>query len=782
MTVILPTVDSLAEKCLPCPTAVFKIVKCRRSAKILDKKSGCGYKGTADVSSAETDPYVENNLTLDKWGNSKWTSTSLKPEMVNKLPNQYSHMSGQGLRTLSSDGTTASPGMESGAGLGKLELLEKEDKVEEQLLMDVVVCLYDRVDPHGMTAWIKNETLTRFMKLYVVQCVNPSLSKDMVNGAFNDMVRNGLVKHKALEVKHITLDTQADLTKYEPIVDPVSGKKAYKIEYTFTFALRSPDVDHLSYFAGCFFDGSEVMAEYGLDSCTIIDSMVCRTSYINVFHKGAKSEDKRIRCGKETEKLIPAVTDTREPEEETEEKLLCKLPYFSGLCISRDCKNNCNFVFGMDYLRIIREKSQYGYLLTTPWVDVANQLLNATLIRNMSIFRVDSEMVAKEAASTILCEGESIKLIPGLGLNVGTTEAESAHHVVQNTRKKFPIGGTNAVLSISSGREVTNPELSPATLPKIVIGTMREISIYYASDLSIPLAFRHFNIADLEIALSRGQGIYQYGLTLKIEDNIHKYLLNKLRTLRKMVEVLKGYYAEAIKPCNYNSYTESFFKHFIELMLDEPDRPTAAQNSILLQPPGAKRWRDPIAAFVDIAKIFFFREYPTLAEIKELINNLLHKLNPYTASPDSILEVIRMFDDALRLLYGQVKEDVTSQGSAFTGASPLTEFAGTVYGPGASPGTHSALTSSEIKNKNIIELDHLFNEKFATSILNNAGFDYLGCDISESGDWKEGFIEYNEDIHRFEDPDPPDMVVGGPLRPIFDQMDPQYMPGYGPYD
>ena len=788
MTVILPTVDSLAEKCLPCPTAVFKIVKCRRSSKILDKKSGCGYKGTADVGTAETDPYVDHTPTLDKWGNTKWASTPVKgthalSEALKHSFSPWGSRSGPAGPTVIDGSTTMSPGMESGYGLGPTKAPESADRTEDQLLMDVVVCLYDRIDPHGMTAWFKNETLTRFMKLYVVQCINPGLSKEMVNGAFNDMVKNGLVRHKALEVKHITLDKQADLTKYEPMIDPVTGEKAYRIEYTFTFALRSADVDHLSYFAGCFFDGSEVMSEYGLDSCTMIDSMVCRTSYINVFHNGIKNEDKRIRCGKETEKLIPPVTDTR--EDETEEKLLCKLPYFSGLCISRDCKNNCNFVFGVDYMRVIREKSYYGHLLATPWVDIINELLSATSIHNMSIFRIDSEKVAaSETASKILCEGESIKLIPGLGLNVGTTEAESAHHVVHNTRKRFPIGGVNTTSILTAGRRVIDTEL--VDTPKVVIGTMREVSIYYASDLSIPLAFRHFNIADLEIALSNGRGVYQYGLTLQIADNIHKYLLRKLKTLRKMVEVLKGYYAEAVKHCNYNSYTESFYQHFIELMLDEPDRPTAAENSLLLQPPGAKRWNDPIAAFVDIAKIFFFREYPTLAEIKELINNLLHKLNPFTASPDSILEVVRMFDEALTTLHDTVKEDTSSQGAAYTGPTAFTEFSGTAYGPTAFPGTHSALTSAEIKNKNLIELDHLFGEKFITNVLNNAGFDYLGCDISETGDISDDFIIFNEDMHRFEEPSPPGGITrgpaGGPLRPILDQMDPVYIPGLGPHD
>ncbi len=43
MAIEEPIVEN--EKCLPCPSVTFTVVKCRRSSKILDKKSGCGYKG-----------------------------------------------------------------------------------------------------------------------------------------------------------------------------------------------------------------------------------------------------------------------------------------------------------------------------------------------------------------------------------------------------------------------------------------------------------------------------------------------------------------------------------------------------------------------------------------------------------------------------------------------------------------------------------------------------------------------------------------------------------------
>ena len=58
--------------------------------------------------------------------------------------------------------------------------------------------------------------------------------------------------------------------------------------------------------------------------------------------------------------------------------------------MSRDCKNNSKFIFGVDYRRLIKEKSRFGNLLNTTYLDVLNDLLSATLIRDMKIFRINA--------------------------------------------------------------------------------------------------------------------------------------------------------------------------------------------------------------------------------------------------------------------------------------------------------------------------------------------------------------------------------------------------------
>ena len=152
----------------------------------------------------------------------------------------------------------------------------------------------------------------------------------------------------------------------------------------------------------------------------------------------------------------------------------------------------------------------------------------------------------------------------------------------------------------------------------------------------MPLAYRHFNIADFQISLTKGTGIYQYGVELQIEDNIIKYLLSKIKQLRLMSVQLGAYYEEAAKPCNYNSFTESFFPHYIERIFEIY--------------PDSSFWRSPVDILIEINKIFNFETYPTQSDLRDLAENLLYKLNPFTASPDSILEVIRYTDLLLTLL------------------------------------------------------------------------------------------------------------------------------------
>ena len=37
--------------------------------------------------------------------------------------------------------------------------------------------------------------------------------------------------------------------------------------------------------------------------------------------------------------------------------------------MSRDCKNDSKFIFGVDYRRLIKEKSRFGNLLNTTYLD-----------------------------------------------------------------------------------------------------------------------------------------------------------------------------------------------------------------------------------------------------------------------------------------------------------------------------------------------------------------------------------------------------------------------------
>lgn len=694
----IPIIEN--EKCLPCPTAIFKIIKCRRSSEISDTKSGSGYKGVADICNPHVDPDVSAVPITDKFGKRDWVFPG---DTAPKFGGPY----GEGLSTSEPSGAAT----------------------HGQLLIDVVVCLYDRVDPYGMAGWFKNETLTKFMKLYVVQCTSADVAMDlqrvMGKSGFESMLNNGVPKIKALEAKHISLDKQASIKKFLPIVDETTGEKIYKIEYSFTFALRNHKVDHLSYYAGCFFDMSEVIKEYNIDACTLNDSrMICKTSFINVFNNGVKENDKRIRCGRPLD-IVVAPFDTEEEEEEATVQELTgrRLPYFSSLCMSRDCDNNCKFVFGIDYKRVIREKSRFGYLVTSPYVDIVNEVLRATNINDMTIFRIDNSHSADEQTFSSISSGMPEEVATAAGMTAESTAVKAPYEVVKNHKKQFPIKGKKIILSRSDLAET--PVRATGMPINEILGTLDEVSLFYVSSLASPLAFRHFNIGDFQIALVQGMGIYQYGVNLQIQDNIARYLLNKVKQLRRMLARLELYYEEAIQSCNYNSYTESFFPHYIQSLHDRY--------------PLAKRWRDPVSNIIDINKTFFFTDYPTSSELSELAQSLLYKLNPHTASPESILEVVKYIGTTLTMLHEHVGKDETDISSYFTGPGSRTEFAGTAFGLSASPGTHPALTSAETKKRNLLEIEHLFKERFDTSLLNNTGFDYLSCDGADETDvlWDE---------------------------------------------
>ena len=686
MAIEEPIVEN--EKCLPCPSVTFTVVKCRRSSKILDKKSGCGYKGISSVSDPHTDPDKKYDKYKDKYGKTKHRSTSASGGESSSPP----------------------PGADSGTS-------GAAGVTHDQLLIDVVVSLYDRRDPYGMTGWFKNQTLSKFMKLYIIQCTSEDIAATIQIGgqpALEEYVKDGFPQHEAMEAKHITLEKNTSLESFEKINDEETGKSLYKVQYTFTFALRGTEPDHLSYYAGCFFDRQQIMEEYSLDSCTLDNTMMfCKASFINVFSGGEAISDIRIRCGRTLEEDASGITETLDDDPPGG---TVGTPYFSPLCMSRDCKNNSKFIFGVDYRRLIKEKSRFGNLLNTTYLDVLNDLLSATLIRDMKIFRINARDYPGIISSTSDVGAESTEGsadLPPAGFSADSPAPKPDYLVVENQKFTFPIKGRKERDDSATTRDFETASTGDPEAGTM-LGTLDEISLYYAYEPLTPMAYRHFNIGDLQIAAARKTGTYRYYTTMKIQDRILNYLLAEAKELRKMFLQLRLYYEEATKSCNYNSYTDSFYQHFIDFLYTtglgpqvSPRTFTPGAYAAASTMEGAGLWKNPVGTLVRINKIFNFTLYPTNEDLNELATRLLYKVNPYTASPDSILEVLQFMNHLLLIIYDYLGQDMSDVSGYFDGDS-----------------------APEIKTKAIpyfIDVQHYFKERFDTGLITNVGYDYLGC-------------------------------------------------------
>jgi hypothetical protein len=422
----------------------------------------------------------------------------------------------------------------------------------------------------------------------------------------------------------------------------------------------------------------------------------CKASFINVYAGGKPVDDLRIRCGRTLEEDASGISETMADDPPGGS---VGTPYFSPLCMTRDCTNNSKFVFGIDYKRVIREKSRFGNLINTTYLDVLNDLLGATLIREMKIYRINSKDYPRleETMPTLGAETtEGSADLPPAGFAPDSPAPKAPYFVVENQNIQFPIKGRK----VSDSSDSASSYEAPAG--RRMLGTLDEISLYYAYEPITPLAYRHFNVGDLQIALTNSKGVYRYYTTMKIQDRILSYLLAEVKQLRKMFLQLRGYYEEAVKPCNYNSYTDSFYDHFISYLFS---------GSGWTGP--YPLWRDPVGTIVQINKIFNFDMYPTQEDLGELARRLLFKVNPYTASPDSILEVLQYMNHLLLILYEYLGQDMSDVSGYFDGAS-----------------------APEIKTKAIpyfIDVQHYFKEEFDTGLIKNMGFDYLGCSEATGG-------------------------------------------------
>ena len=365
-------------------------------------------------------------------------------------------------------------------------------------------------------------------------------------------------------------------------------------------------------------------------------------------------------------------------------KIRKKEKYMSNLYVSRSPSNASNFMFHVDFEKIIRFETQFGKLLETTDPQAKLSILSKSKIKNLRIFRHRVKRFGKEDSK----DAEW----PTRTELIAYAAEEYAGNLAMKTREAYP----------------DNANINKA--PKLV-GAIKEIKVAGSKNL------RSFAVSDYDMS-DRTDGLFQYSISFQIEDGTIEFAKENLSRLGRAKAELRRYHDQSARQDNYDSVIDGN-KRSYQLRLEKkyPLPPKTAlreatrdtRDRILAHSLSSAPWVMPIATYIDC--LF---NLTTLSEEKaEALTILLYGLcNPTTGNPTGILTAISQMEE----LEYKIKNSLEKKGRL----SAEMDFVG------------KGKISQKRGDKPMIGIEHRFKQTFDSDILKNTGYDFLGGERDKS--------------------------------------------------
>ena len=439
----------------------------------------------------------------------------------------------------------------------------------------------DIIENDGLSSWFYDAELLKYMHIKIVQSVNKNLTKRLILGDLAALQNPESAPY--FEEKILSLQQYHESTK-DFYSTPASGRGLVAdIPYETSFYLNENQPQHLSYFAFCFFDIQEMIADYNLNlygynknqgivskditSETVIqDGSVVSEAFIfytpeGKVWSGAVHQHNGVWMAGASHTSAPHPILTREtainskvqdfrdiddvileqinlqPIEAviqrlgqktsaTEIKVEENISYLSESFMSSDMvdnKRSCSFTFSFDYRGFLRQNSEYGKMLDSL---AGTRELESILQRSGILsFKVYRHRV------TDLVSFNSINS-PVRGIPFKETSFINVD--------KAPV----LVVSSSDARGILKSS-------KTEKGSIREIDLGNASDL------RTFAVTDVSVG-DKTSGLYRYSIEIKIQDGSVDYLNLQMLNFSKAKEQFELYNNVCSSPDYYNLENKSF--------------------------------------------------------------------------------------------------------------------------------------------------------------------------------------------------------------------------------
>jgi len=284
------------------------------------------------------------------------------------------------------------------------------------------------------------------------------------------------------------------------------------------------------------------------------------------------------------------------------------------------------FSFDMDYNTLIMEKSPFAnYIANTVSLnpDILEDVLSRITFESITIHRVRVDIEGEE-------EVEVVTGTPG-GVDVLDNPVDSdAIFGERWTVQQVPILGNAGYL----------------------LATIEEIKMMTADGRYA--GYSTFQVNDFHCP---DVGQYEYKVEVRLSDLIGEYLADLLEIVATSIGKLEEYHAEALYTCSFDSAWGTFAEFFIEYQLQRYGSLTVTGQDAagfdrldLLSMNDASQapWVCPIVTFLQASQ-YFATETVSTEAFTEVANALYYELNPKTATPTSISEVITMLQEFITM-------------------------------------------------------------------------------------------------------------------------------------
>ena len=547
-------------------------------------------------------------------------------------------------------------------------------------MISVEVAINEEVLSNGKTYWFDDDSLMERLKLRVILCRDPDLTKDFLERKFTPKYMKGFRE------QNLFIEQVIDLSKnhFSSIKDQrseiIDSKRVYTLPYTVSFNVPVERPKNLSVFAHTFMERQSssqrrsrelqgtTAAEIVIDNGNTKDSgHIYRLPNKKLwagpihYHRATNSfmaglahtsephaklerikvpnfvvEDYRLLELAASKKVMlrPARRKIVKKREENKSahniKKVTKNAYISEPVYSYDKNNQVKFLFNIDFNKIIRENTQYGAILDTVDNKAKETIFSRCYIKNLRIFRHRV--------------GQGLR--PG---DVKLLEYDNRTELIAQSSEVHAGKIPKRIINKHRQENFVDSE-------EVAVGAIKEIRMSINSNTG----FRTIGVTDYDMSVTT-DGLYRYSVEMEIEDGTVPFIKAQLNSLFQAKTALENYYSKVMRKGNSDPHTGQLSDDMITQQRSEypiPDameimRSNRASRAAQIRTGiGQSPWLNSVATYLDVLYNLTNIRYSSILKISRLLQQLCDPAAGSVSGLELFMELIQKLEQQIRIIMG----------------------------------------------------------------------------------------------------------------------------------